>query len=146
MLDLQKMIIESMKAHDSIRTNAYKNIKARKQELLTADLKIRKPYDEMAEIAMIRKMVKELQDDYDVAINAGRTELAENALAELNIIKELLPKEASSEDIQKIIDEWVSNNGKPEKRQMGVLINEVKSKLPSAEGSLVAKLVKNTIG
>ena len=54
MLDLDEMIKNAMKARDTNRLKAYKNIKAKKQELLTA--KNEKPYDDAAEITMLKKM------------------------------------------------------------------------------------------
>ena len=66
-------------------------------------------------------------------------------LDELNIIREFIPKEPSAEVIEKVINEWVSKNGNPDKRQMGVIINYVKDCLPGADGKTVANIVKKFI-
>lgn len=143
MLDLDEMIKNAMKARDTNRLKAYKNIKAKKQELLTA--KNANPYDVAAEITMLKKMASELSNDYETALSAGRQDLIDEILDELNIIREFIPKEPSAEVIEKVINEWVSKNGNPDKRQMGVLINYVKDCLPGADGKTIANIVKKFI-
>ena len=105
MLDLDEMIKNAMKARDTNRLKAYKNIKAKKQELMTA--KNAKPYDVAAEITMLKKMASELSNDYETALSAGRQDLIDEILDELNIIREFIPKEPSAEVIEKVINEWV---------------------------------------
>ena len=143
MLDLDDMIKNAMKARDTNRLKAYKNIKAKKQELLTA--KNAKPYDVAAEITMLKKMASELSNDYETALSAGRQDLIDEILDELNIIREFIPKEPSAEVIEKTVNEWITKNGNPDKRQMGVLINYVKECLPTADGKTVANIVKKFI-
>lgn len=143
MLDLDEMIKNAMKARDTNRLKVYKNIKAKKQELLTA--KNAKPYDVDAEITMLKKMASELSNDYETALSAGRHDLTDEILDELNTIREFIPKEPSVEVIENTINEWISKNGNPDKRQMGVLINYVKENLPTADGKIVANIVKKFI-
>ena len=143
MLDLGEMIKNAMKARDTNRLKVYKNIKAKKQELLTA--KNAKPYDVAAEITMLRKMASELSNDYETALSAGRQDLTDEILNELNTIREFIPKEPSVEVIENTINEWISKNGKPDKRQMGLLINYVKENLPTADSKTVANIVKKFI-
>lgn len=143
MLDLDEMIKNAMKARDTNRLKVYKNIKAKKQELLTA--KNAKPYDVVAEITMLKKMASELSNDYETALAAGRQDLVDEILDELNIIREFIPKEPSVEDIENTVNEWITNNGNPDKRQMGMVINYVKENLPTADGKTVANIVKKFI-
>ena len=143
MLNLDEMIKNAMKARDTNRLKVYKNIKAKKQELLTA--KNAKPYDVAAEITMLRKMASELSNDYETALSARRQDLTDEILNELNTIREFIPKEPSVEVIENTINEWISKNGKPDKRQMGLLINYVKENLPTADGKTVANIVKKFI-
>ena len=143
MLNLDEMIKNAMKARDTNRLKVYKNIKTKKQELLTA--KNAKPYDVAAEITMLRKMASELSNDYETALSAGRQDLTDEILNELNTIREFIPKEPSVEVIENTINEWISKNGKPDKRQMGLLINYVKENLPTADGKTVANIVKKFI-
>lgn len=143
MLDLDEMIKNAMKARDTNRLKVYKNIKAKKQELLTA--KNAKPYDVAAEITMLKKMASELSNDYETALSAGRHDLTDEILDELNTIREFIPKEPSVEVIENTINEWITKNGNPDKRQMGVLINYVKENLPTADGKTVANIVKKFI-
>ena len=94
---------------------------------------------------MLKKMASELSNDYETALSAGRQDLIDEILDELNIIREFIPKEPSAEVIEKTVNEWITKNGNPDKRQMGVLINYVKKCLPTADGKTVANIVKKFI-
>lgn len=143
MLEIEKMIMGAMKNKEKVRTQVYKNIKAKILEFKTA--KNAKPYDDVAEIAILKKMHSELVEDKKIFESNGRTDLAESASAEIEVLESLLPKAASSEEIQTVIDAWISANGQIEKKSMGMVIKEVKSKLPNADGKTVSELVKNMI-
>ena len=60
MIDVNKKIMEAMKAHDKVASETFKLVKAKILEFKTA--KNAKEYDEAAEINLIRKMIQESQD------------------------------------------------------------------------------------
>ena len=141
MIDINKLIMESMKAHDTNRTNALKNLKAKILEFKTA--KNAKQYDESAEISIIQKMVKELNNDIMIYNNAGRAELANESAAQLNVLQDLLPPIPTVDDIKRFLLKEYPNG--IEKNQMGIAINKTKESLIGVDGAMVANIVKNII-
>lgn len=137
--NINSMIMESMKSKDSISSNAYKNIKAKFIEFKTA--KNAKPLDDNAEISILNKMVAELNNDANIFKANNRNDLAEAALNESSVIEKLLPKAASSEEIDAAINEYIQTNGDFDKKQMGTVVKFVKSKFSNVDGSMIAKQI-----
>lgn len=155
MLEIEKKIMAAMKAANEakkandldgekahkIESETYKLIKAKILEYKTA--KNAKPYDEAAEIALLQKMVKERKDTAEVYKTNNRPELAENELAEANVIEALLPAIPTAEDVEKYIAEHYPNG--IDKKQMGAVIKEVKTELIGVDGKTVSDVVKTKL-
>lgn len=137
--NINSMIMESMKNKDSVKTNAYKNIKAKFIEFKTA--KNAKPLDDTAEISILNKMVAELNNDANIFKTNNRLDLAEDAINEASVIEMLLPKQATVTEINDAINEYVSENGDFDKKQMGLVVKFVKSKFANVDGSMIAKQI-----
>ena len=99
--------------------------------------------NEAAEIKILNKMVKERIDTAAVYTNAGRIDLADNETLEANIIKELLPKEVTKDDIEKYLNSNYPNG--IEKKSMGIVIKQIKEKLIGVDGKLAADIVKTRL-
>lgn len=136
-----KMIMSAMKAGEKDKANVYKLIKAKMLEFVTA--KNAGVLNEAAEVTILNKMMKERIDTAAVYTNAGRIDLADNETLESNIIKELLPKEVTKDDIENYINTNYPNG--IEKKSMGIAIKEIKDKLIGADGKLVADIVKTRL-
>ena len=140
MINIDEKIKEAMKSGEKEKLAVYRLIKAKELELKTA--KNAKTFDEAAQINMLRKMAKEREDTAKVYEQNNRPELAENELKEAAIIKELLPADVSETDIEAYI-----NKEFPVimKKEMGFRIKCVKDQFPTADGAVVARLVKSHI-
>ena len=136
MIDINEKIKEAMKAGEKDKLAVYRLIKAKELELKTA--KNAKPFDDIAQIGMLRKMVKEREDTAKIYEDNGRAELANKELAESAIINELLPPPVSEDDIR----EYIKTFPPIPKKEMGFAIKCVKDKFPTADGAVVARLVK----
>ena len=130
-----------MKNKEHGKTKAYRAIKAEIQAYKTA--KNAKPYDEAAEIALLKKMAKQRADSIHQFISAGREDLANLEGEELSYIHDLIPEEASEEQILK----WLKDNNYEsiDQKEMGAVVKEVKANLPTADGKTVARIVKSLI-
>lgn len=96
------------------------------------------------ELQIINKMVLQRKESIEQFRNAGRNELANAEEQEMNILLELLPKEATEEDIFNTIKEYVENsiNGTPSMKDMKGVMTFVKSKYPTADGGKISKIFK----
>lgn len=104
------------------------------------------PDDEVQRI--LQKEAKKRQESADLYVQGGNQEKADAELAEKKIIEEYLPAQLGEEDIAKLVDEVVAENGGTEitKETMGATIAAVKAKSAgTADGAIVARLVRERI-
>lgn len=155
MINVNEHIAKAMKSKNQVELRAYKNLKAEIQILQTA--KNAKPYDEAAEIQLISKMCKKLEDSISSFIEANREDLALEYREELDVLKKLLPKPVEASDIEYILYIWAdqknfmdySKEDLPEiaipKKEMGNAIKYLKSRFPQADGKMISEIVKKYI-
>ena len=137
---IDQLIKEAMLEKDALRTNVLRAIKAKFLEFKTA--KNAKPLDEAAEISILNKMVKDREESAMLYSTNGRDDLAEAELAEVNVLIEFLPKPVTEEELNNAITEVIANI-EPIKKNMGLIIKEVKVKYPQADGKIVSQLVQS---
>ena len=106
MININECIAKAMKSKNQVELRAYKNLKAEIQILQTA-----KPYDEAAEIQLISKMCKKLEDSISSFIEAGREDLATEYRDELEVLKKLLPEPVNEPDIHSALQLWCEGKG-----------------------------------
>lgn len=158
MLDINELIKSSMKSGDKVALRAYKNLKAEIQKVKTA--KNAKPYTDAAEIQLISKMCKNLEDAILDFSKAHREDLVSDYTSELEVLKKLLPEPVNESQICSELSEWCRENhftqrfqtaiGYEEylvipKKEMGNAIKHLKSKFPQADGKLISSIVKKYV-
>ena len=147
-----------MKSGDKVALRAYKNLKAEIQKVKTA--KNAKPYTDAAEIQLISKMCKNLEDAILGFSKAHRDDLVADYTSELEVLKKLLPEPVNESQICSELSEWCRENhftqrfqtaiGYEEylvipKKEMGNAIKHLKSKFPQADGKLISSIVKKYV-
>lgn len=144
-----------MKSGDKVALRAYKNLKAEIQKVKTA--KNAKPYTDSAEIQLISKMCKNLEDAILDFSKAYREDLVSDYTSELEVLKKLLPEPVNESQICSFVEEYCLNNnfvGNTEaqeniiqipKKGMGKIIKVVKETYPQADGKLISSIVKKYV-
>ena len=102
-----------------------------------------KEYTEAEEINLIRKMIQERQDSICIYLENNRWELADNEWAQVRVLEALLPQLPTKEDIQNYLNEKYPDG--VEKKQMGIIIKEIKEALVGVDGKLASKCVKEIL-
>ena len=155
MLDINELIKSSMKSGDKVALRAYKNLKAEIQKVKTA--KNAKPYTDTAEIQLISKMCKNLEDAILDFSKAHREDLVSDYTSELEVLKKLLPEPVNESQICSFVERYCLNNnfvGNTEaqeniiqipKKEMGKVIKVVKETYPQADGKLISSIVKKYV-
>lgn len=158
MVNIDELIKVSMKSRNNTELRAYKNLKAEIQAFKTA--KNAKPYDETAEIQLISKMCKKLEDSILSFSEASREDLISEYREELEVLKKLLPEPVNESQIYSELMKWCVENpfiqrvqttlGCEEylaipKKEMGNVIKYLKLKFPQADGKLISTIVKKYI-
>lgn len=94
-------------------------------------------------LIILTKMIKQRNDSITHYEEAGRVELAEIESTEIDIIKEFLPKQLSTLEVEKVVREMISMENANSIRDMGRIIGKLKEEHSGKiDFSLVAPLVK----
>ena len=140
---IDKLILEAVKSKNNERISTLRLIKAKYMEFLTA--KNAKPFDDIAEMQILKKMATERKESIKIYEDAGRNELANKEKLELEIISEFLPKEPTDKEIKSKIEDHINLGIEPIMKNMGILIKCVKEAYPAADGAKVSQLVKSRL-
>ena len=144
--ELNALIMEAMKNHDTVRTETLRAIKSAFLNWQTSKENAGKELTEADEIQLIKKMVKQRAESVEQYIAAGRKELADAEQAQIDVLEEFLPKAATDIDILHTFSQVKEANGwVAEKKNMGLFVKAIKAALPNADGKLVAQVVQNQL-
>ena len=139
--NIDKMIMEAVKTKESVKASVYRLIKNEFIKYSTA--KNAKPLDDATEISILQKMVKQREESIEAYKKGGREDLIVAELAEINVIKELLPEVPTKEDVINYVEYWYKDG--IEKKQMGIVIKELKEKFIGVDGKMIADVVKEKL-
>lgn len=120
-------------------------IKAEFQKYNASKEAVTKPMDDAIEIQILNRMVKQRKEAELMYIEGGRQDLAYKEHKEIEFIELYLPETASESDIEAEVDNIISSGVEPIKKNMGTIIKQVKARYPTADGKLVADLVKKRL-
>ena len=141
---IQKDIMEAMKAHNTVRTNA---VRAIKSEILLA-----KTSGAGAEITdgdvikLIQKLIKQRKESAAMYAQGGRQDLADNELAEAAEMEGYLPKQLSEAEVEEIVKGIIAETGASSMADMGKVMGLATKKLAGqADGRTVSTNVKKLL-
>ena len=140
---LDKDMIEAMKAHEKEKLNVIRMVKASlKQEQIDHKKEIN---DELL-IDVVNKQIKMRKDSISEFEKGGRQDLIDATQAEIDILMKYLPEQLGAEEVAKIIDE-IFAEVKPEgQKDMGKVMKEVTARCGSrADMSKVSAIVKGKL-
>ena len=97
--------------------------------------------------AILKKMIKQRNESCEVYKKAGRKELLEDEMKEIDVISSFLPKQLSHEETKKICEETIKKVGATSMKDMGKVMGVLKSKnsdtLDFSKVSLIIKEILN---
>ena len=137
---IDELIKSAMLNKQASALRAYRAVKTAFMEYKTA--KNAKPLDEVAEINIIRKMISAREDAMQQFEAAGRFELAKAEEEEIIYLKPMLPPDISENDICMYAKSIITEKGM---QNMGKYIKALKEKFPTADGKLIATIVKSLL-
>lgn len=141
--ELNSLIMEAMKSHDTVRTETLRAIKTAFMNWQTSKEHAGQELTDADEVNILKKMVKQREESIEQYTAANRNELADTERAQVNIIKEFMPAEVTAEQIEFVVENiTLSGAIEPIKKNMGQIIKAVKETLPTADGKLVAQIVQ----
>ena len=150
MLNFDVLIKASMITKDAAGLRVYRNLKTDIMNFKTQ--KNAPKYDDAEEIKIIKKYYTKIEDAEKQYLEAGRQDLATECREELDILKTLLPKPVTPEEIEHFLWEYgISNEIIYEskliipKKSMGIVIKLVKETYPTADGKMISDIVKKYV-
>jgi uncharacterized protein YqeY len=141
---IQKDMIEAMKAKDESRLSTVRMIKAalKKQEIDSM-----KPLDEGTELQVMNTLMKQGREAADQFRKGGREDLAEKEETELRIITRYLPPAPTSAEVEDAVAAAIAETGANSPKQMGVVMKAAQAKLAGKriDGKTLSDLVKQKL-
>ena len=142
--DLSSALKDAMKAKDKPKLDAIRQIqteiakkKAEKGEEVNDDLVLG------VISSYVKKMIKAVEE-YQSLGDRGQ-EMAEKIQFEIDFLSTYLPEQLGEEEVEKIVDEVLSELGNVDISQMGRVIGAVMAKGDGIDGSIVSKIVKDKL-
>jgi uncharacterized protein YqeY len=134
---------EAMRAKNKTRLGA---IRLMLSEIKRVEVDERITIDDERLLSILDKMVKQRRDSISQYESAGRQELANIEISEIDIIKEFLPAALSGEEIQVMVTSAIAETEAESMRDMGKVMAILKPKIQGrADAGLVSGLVKNEL-
>ena len=142
---IQKDIMEAMKAKDTVRLNAVRSVKSAillaktseggSKELTDGDI-----------IKLIQKLAKQRKEAAEQYVAAGRQELADNELAEAAVLDTYLPKQLSEEELESKLKEIIASVGASSPSEMGKVMGVATKQLAGlADGKAISAIVRRLL-
>ena len=142
--DLSSALKDAMKAKDKPKLDAIRQIqteiakkKAEKGEEVNDDLVLG------VISSYVKKMIKAVEE-YQSLGDRGQ-EMVEKIQFEIDFLSTYLPEQLGEEEVEKIVDEVLSELGDIDISQMGRVIGAVMAKGDGIDGSIVSNIVKNKL-
>jgi hypothetical protein len=142
---IQEDIKAAMKAKDAVAMAA---VRAVKNEILlfkTAEGGSKDVTDGDV-MKMIQKLIKQRKETAQIYVENGRQELADNELAEANVMERYLPKQLSNEELEARIKEIIAETGATSIKDMGKVMGVATKRLAGvADGRAISTAVKTLL-
>ena len=124
--ELKKDMIDAMKAKEKDRLTVIRMLKAAlDKERIDKKIEIT---DEVF-ISVLEKQVKMRNDSIEEFKKAGREELVEKTLGELEVLKKYLPEALSEDEVMGIINDAITKLEATTMKDMGKVMSEVSPKV-----------------
>ncbi|HWP82049.1 MAG TPA: GatB/YqeY domain-containing protein [Bacteroidota bacterium] len=135
----------AMKSGDKLRLETLRTVRAQMIELEKKGLDREITTDD--ELSVLQSAVKKRKEAIEQYQQAGRSDLANQEQAELEIIMSYLPKQMSTEEAEHIVAAIITQTGASSAKDFGkvmpLVMKELKGKI---DGKLVQELVKRKLG
>ena len=142
---ISKDIVEAMKAKDKVKLEALRNVKKLFIEAKTAPGANDTLTDADA-IKIMAKMMKQGKDAAGIFASQGRTDLAEEELAQVHVIEAYLPQPLSAEELEAALRDIIARVGATSPKDMGKVMGTASKELSGrADGKAISTLVKQLL-
>ena len=140
---LEDDLKQSMLARDNDRRDALRLILS---SLRSAEKDLQRPLSDDEELQVLQRERKRRVEAAEAFRDAGREAQAAKEEGELEILEEFMPEPLSEEDIERIVDDAIAENGATSMRDMGRVMADVMPQIAGrADGSAVSQIVREKL-
>lgn len=133
----------AMLAREAERRDALRLILA---SLRSAEKELQRPLSTDEELQVLQRERKRRLEAAEAFRNAGREEQAQQEERELAVLEEFMPPPLSEEELDRIVDDAIAENGATSMRDMGRVMADVMPQIAGrADGSAVSQLVREKL-
>lgn len=98
------------------------------------------------ELKVIQKLIKQRKESAEIYISQGRKDLHDAEMFEASVIEQYLPKQLSTDELQKALKEIIEKVGAKTISDLGKVMGIATKELAGkADGKLIASTVKNLL-
>jgi uncharacterized protein YqeY len=141
--EIEDDIKDAMREGDAARRDALRLILS---SLRSAEKELLRPLTEDEELQVLQRERKKRIEAIDAFTSAGRAVQAEKEEAELDVLEEFMPEPLAEEELERIIDDAIAENGATSMRDMGRVMKDVMPQVAGrADGSAVSQILREKL-
>lgn len=136
---LNEDLKQAMKSQDKLKLSVLRMIRA---AVKNQEIERKRPLDDGELIDVLSREIKQRKDSLQDFEKAGRTDLAEQVTAEIEIISAYLPTPLTDEEVTALVQQTIQETGASSKADMGKVMAALMPKVKGrADGKLVNRIV-----
>ncbi len=141
--ELEDDLKEAMRERDGDRRDVLRLILS---ALRAAEKDLQRPLTEEEELQVLQRERKKRLEAAEAFRGAGREEQAEDEEYELEVLEEYMPEPLSEEEIERIVDDAIAENGATSLADLGRVMADVMPQVAGrADGSAVSQIVREKL-
>ena len=142
---IQADMVSAMKAKEAVKLSSLRAIKAAIMLAKTAEGASGELTDQDI-VKIIQKLVKQRKETAQQYNDAGRPELAENEVAEMQAMEVYLPKQLSETEVEAELVKIIAEVGATQPSEMGKVMGVATKRLAGlADGRVISTIVKKLL-
>ena len=140
---LEEEVKQAMLARETERRDALRLIVA---SLKSAEKELQRPLSDDEELQVLQRERKKRVEAADAFRSAGREEQAATEERELGVLQEFMPEPLSEDELERIVDDAIAENGATNISDMRRVMKDVMPQVAGrADGSAVSQLVREKL-
>ena len=140
---LEDELKRAMLARENARRDALRLILS---SLRSAEKDLQRPLSDEEELQVLQRERKRRHEAADAFRAGGREEQAQKEEGELAVLEEFMPAPLSEEELERIVDDAIAENGATSIRDMGRVMADVMPQVAGrVDGSAVGQLVREKL-
>jgi uncharacterized protein YqeY len=141
--EIEQDLNEAMRERDAARRDALRLIL---HALRSAEKELQRPLSEDEELQVLQRERKRRLEAIDAYRAGGREDRADAEEAELDVLEEFMPEPLSDDELERIVDDAIAENGATSMRDLGRVMADVMPQIAGrADGSAVSQLVREKL-